>query len=315
MTGRLKFSLILILLLVALLSGPVSGSLFTIPQGGNVFLGEQGLDITQAGVNSSAQIGWFRNGANVATDTPDTRVTVDDAQNFYVDPAIFGSKTGQWYRLADRSPAFNVADPSLSLQIYDDSGNFDVTNDTRDLPRGDQASFRITTNLAVIAERPGISMFPVTIYVLQPDNSQLSAVSGYPLTNIGINTSPFSTGPVWDTRGYQNGTYFVWVVCNVNNMNDNYRFDGKTQTSQLGRVQIQGPNPFNLTTTTQVPTTIPSTQVSKILTTPVTTVSQTSPVPVTSVPTTQSPGPGFMLVLSAIVSAIVILAGKAKKQG
>jgi len=313
MNGRLKLTIVVILLMVLILIGPASGGIFTIPQNGTVFIGEQGLDITQAGVNSSNQIGWFTNGANIATDSPSARVSVDDAQNFYIDPAVFGSKTGQWYRLSDRSPAFFVADPSLSLQIYDDSANYDVTNDTRDLPRGDQASFRIFTNLAAIAQRPGISMFPVTIYVVQPDNSQLAAVSGYPLTNIGINKSPFSTGPVWDTRAYQNGTYFVWVICNVNNMNDNYRVDGKTQTSQLGRVQIMGPNPFNETQVTQVPTTITSVQTSKIPATPsrtVTQVPQTSP---TVIPTTQSPGPGFFLVLAAIVSAIVALTGKAKK--
>jgi hypothetical protein len=311
MVNGLQFGIVSVLFFALILVIPASGGIFTVPQGGTAFIGEQGLDITQTGVNSSAMIGWFSSGTNVTTAAPATRVTVDDARNFFIDPAVFSSKTGPWYRLSDRSLAFYVADPTLTLKIFDDSSNFDVTNDTRDLPRGDQASFRIDTNLAAIASRPGVSMIPVTIYVVQPDNSQLSAVSGYPLTNIGINTSPFSTGPVWDTRAYQNGTYFVWAICNVNNINDNYRFDGKTQTSQLGRVQIQGPNPFNSTPVTTMSTataSIPAT--SAIPSTPSPTVPATTQTLPPATEATKSPGPGFILVLIGLVSAAIILKRK-----
>src|SRR5271157_3190692 len=198
---------------------PVSGGLFTIPQGGTAFIGEQGLDISQTGATSSSMIGWFGTGNNDTSGAPVARTSVDDAKNFYIAPATFSNKTGPWYTLPDKQLAFYVEDPTLNLRVFDDSSNFDVTNDTRNLPSGDQASFRIDTNLVAIANRPGITIVPVTIYVVQPDGSQLSAVSGYPLTDIGINSSPFTTGPVWDTREYSPGTYFVWALCNVNGLN------------------------------------------------------------------------------------------------
>jgi hypothetical protein len=311
MINGFKFGIVSVLFLALVLVIPASGGIFTVPQGGTAFIGEQGLDITQTGVNSGSTIGWFSNGANVLTDAPAARVTVDDAKNLFIDPALFSSKPGPWYNLSDRSLAFYVADPTITLKIFDDSSNFDVTNGTRVLPRGDQASFRIDTNLASIANRPGVSVVPVTIYVVQPDNSQLSAVSGYPLTNIGLNASPFSTGPVWDTRAYQNGTYFVWAICNVNNINDNYQFDGKTQTSQLGRVQIQGPNPFNGTSGTPVPTTTAGTPItSRIPATPSPTIPATTQTLPPTTQATQSPGPGIVLVLAGLVTAAVILGRK-----
>jgi hypothetical protein len=223
---------IVVVISVSLLILPVNGGLFTIPQGGTAFIGEQGLDITTAGVNSATKIGWFDLSTNITNDPPVATVTVDDAKNFYVDPAIFVSKTGAWYTIPDKHFAFYVQDPSLKIRVFDNTANIDVTDSSGYIVRGDQASFRIETNLVAMLNRPGISMVPVTIYVVQPDGSQLQAVSGYPLSNIGVTTSPFSTGPVWDTRSYPSGTYTVWAKCNVNGMNDNYRIDGKTQTSQ-----------------------------------------------------------------------------------
>jgi len=316
MKSWFKFCIIAAVFSASLLILPASGGLFTIPQGGTAFIGEQGLDITQAGVNSASRIGWFATGANVAASVPEATVTVDDAQNFYVDPATFVSKTGAWYTMPDKKFAFYVEDPSLTLRVFDDTSNFEVTNSTRLLPRGDQASFRIETNLVAMLNRSGISMIPVTIYVVTPGGAQLAEVSGHPLTNIGVTTSPFSTGPIWDTRAYSPGTYTVWAICNVNEMNNNYRVDGKTQTPKTGNLQIQSSNPLittpitsaitsvtNTATTTSPPTT------SSVTTTTMTIPATTPPLSTlpTTVPTTQSPAPGVLLAAAGLVGAVLII--------
>jgi hypothetical protein len=302
-------------ILASLLILPVSGGLFTIPQGGTAFIGEQGLDITQAGVNSATRIGWFGNSTNVTADSPIATVTVDNANNFFVDPAIFASKTGAWYVMPDKKFAFYVQDPSLKLRVFDDTANIDVTDSTSYIARGDQASFRIETNLVAMLNRSGISMVPVTIYVVTPGGAQLAEISGHQLTNIGVTSSPFSTGPIWDTRQYPSGTYSVWAISDVNKMNDNYRVDGKTQTPQTGDVQIRSQSSLITASITPVPSIISSTSPATVVTTPSSTV-QTTTTPATTqppttlpttIPATQSPGPGIVPVLAGLTGAGLIL--------
>jgi hypothetical protein len=302
----------------SLLIIPVSGGLFTIPQGGTAFIGEQGLDITTAGVNSATKIGWFDLSANITTDPPSATVTVDDAKNFFVDPAIFVSKTGAWYTIPDKHFAFYVQDPSLKIRVFDETANIDVTNSTKYITRGDQVSFRIETNLMAMLNRSGITMVPVTIYVLTPGGAQLAEISGHPLTNIGVTSSPFSTGPIWDTGQYSSGTYTVWAICNVNKMNDNYRVDGKTQTPQTGNAQIQSSNPLVIATITPAATNFlgPAQATSAETTTLVsvqTTTIQTTTEPPTTLPgttapaATRSPGPEFVLVCAGLAGAALIM--------
>jgi len=294
---------------------PASGGLFTIPQGGTAFIGEQGLDITQTGVASATKIGWFGNSSNVTTDAPVATVTVDNAGNFFIDPAIFSSKTGAWYSLPGKSFAFYVQDPTLSMRVYDDTKNVDVTNSPDYITRGDQASFRIETNLVAMENRSGISKVPMTIYVVTPGGAQLAEVSGHPLTNIGVPTSPFSTGPIWDTGQYSSGTYTVWVICNVNKMNDNYRADGKTQTAQTGNVRIQTGSPVIIPSITPMATIVAggtpgtstvATTPSAVSTTVTTSAPPETPLP-TTIPVTKSPGPGFIPAFAGTIGAALIL--------
>jgi hypothetical protein len=308
--------IIAVIISASLLILPASGGLFTIPQGGTAFIGEQGLDITQTGVASATRIGWFGNSTNVTADPPVATVTVDNAGNFFVDPAIFTSKTGAWYSLPSKSFAFYVQDPTLALRVYDDTANIDVTDSQRGITRGDQASFQIDTNLVAMLNRSGITMVPMTIYVLTPGGAQLAEISGHPLKNIGVSSSPYSTGPIWDTRQYSSGTYTVWAICNVNNMNDNYRADGKTQTPQTGNVLIQSGTsritpsitPVATIVAGNTPTSSPAATTPS--TAPTTTVATSTPPPTTlptTIPATKSPGPGFILVCVGILGGALIL--------
>ena len=95
---------------------------------------------------------------------------------------------------------------------------------------GDEVAFRITTNLYQIAQRPGVSGAPITINVQSPDGATYSALinKAGTTTNIvemSVPTSPYSTGPIWDTGKsdtYPYGTYRIWAECNANSMKDNY---------------------------------------------------------------------------------------------
>lgn len=73
---------------------PAGASLYTIPQGGTAFIGEQGIDISQTGVIRYAKIGWFGTMSNGTAGDPIATTSVDDTNNFYIAPPIFESRTG-----------------------------------------------------------------------------------------------------------------------------------------------------------------------------------------------------------------------------
>ncbi len=309
---------------ILLLVLPASGALFTIPQGGTAFIGEQGLDITQTGLTSNTMIGWFENGNNGPSAVPSATTSVDDAKNFYISPTVFSGKTGPWYNLSSRKLAFYVEDPSLTLRILDQTSNFEVTGTSTYVPKGDQVGFRVETNLVAIANRPAVTMMPITIHVMTPNGDELAAVSNYRLIDIMISTSPFSTGPVWDTSTYASGTYTVWADCNVNSMKDNYPVDGKTQTPQTGNVQILSSNPLITSSVTPTLTSVFSTtRPSPVATTSVTTAATSAArttVPTTTtitttqatlpVPPTKAPGPDVIFIVGILGLAAIVILGK-----
>ncbi|MEI6292366.1 MAG: DUF3821 domain-containing protein [Methanomicrobiales archaeon] len=309
---------------------PAGASLYTIPQGGTAFIGEQGLDISQTGVIRYAKIGWFGVGNNGTTGEPVATTSVDDTNNFFIAPSTFTGRTGPWYTLPDKKLAFYVEDPSLAFTIFDETSKYELTENFIYVPKGDHVGFGIETNLVAIASRPGISTVPVTIHVQQPNGNELAEVSGYKLIDIGISTSPFSTGPIWDTTIYPSGTYAVWADCNVNHMKDNYPVVGKTETPRQGNLQILAPDQLATTPVTPVPTvitrTVPHVTVATIESVPAaasavsTTVSPTTartPVGSTEVPTipptttTKAPGPDSILIVGVLgVTAALFTRGK-----
>ena len=315
---------------MAFLAMPVTAAINTVPQSGTVFIGEQGLDIRSTGVTTGSTIAWFGN-ANVETGAPTTTYLVDDAGSYYISPSAFTGKTGPWYTFPGRKLAFYVEEPSLTLQIYDESLDFQVVGTTRWVPKGDSIGFRIVSNIYQMANRPGVAGAPVTIRIRSPDGAEYTSVSGNSLVNIPVGTSPYSTGPVWSTGSYPSGTYSVWAECNANSMNDNYDAPGKTITpvEPQGNLLIQSVNPLitsSLPPTTPVPVqpsqTVPVTTkapatlpVTTVMTTGVTQV-VTSPPPPSTIPPTQPPAtaspttipaPGVILTVACIVAGLICL--------
>ena len=77
-------------LALALLVLPAAAVVNVINQGDDVFIGEQGLDVSAA--TAGFNIAWFASGTNPNTDLPNSVITVGDATNFYIAPSNFVGK-------------------------------------------------------------------------------------------------------------------------------------------------------------------------------------------------------------------------------
>lgn len=278
---RLPHIFAIITLVLVFFAGPVCAAINTIPAGGTVFIGEEGLDISGPAAAVAINLGWWASGAVIATTSPDYQISIPDTSNVYISPTEFGSRTGTWYILPGKTAIFNVADPRVALRVEDTTVNVDVTD--KWVPTDDEIRFRIDSNLIPISQRTGVSSVPITIKVQDSNGGTFTSLvnsAGIPtsIVDIPVTTTPFYTASIWDTGQrsvYYPGTYTIWAECNVNSMKDNYDQTGKT-VSQKVSLQNQDHNPL---ITGNYPTTA-MTQA----TTPVTTTIKT-PAPVTSTPT------------------------------
>lgn len=336
MNGNYQIPLAFLVLIAIAGMSPASGAITTIPPGGIVFMGEQGLDVTFA-MDGDTQIGWWASAASIGDSAPTYFVSVSDPASLSISPAIFHSQTGSWYRLDPagkaNGTAFTVMDPTLELRVEDTTVNVDVTD--KWVPTDDELRFRIDTNLVSIAQRPGITSVPITIKVRDPSGATYtslinSAGTATSIVDIPVTSTPYYTAAIWDTgqRGtYAPGTYTMWAECNVNAMMDNYNYAGKT-TSQKVTLQNQDHNPlitsnYPATTTAEIPpavTTIPSPSVvpttevpASVVASPKETVPSTT-VPVTTGAATPAPThtPGFEGILAAIAVGLLAIASRQK---
>ena len=304
---------LIVLGILFLLVVPAMAEVNKISQGDTVFLGEQGLDISNA-MGTDTQIGWWASGAAIATSSPDAKVVISSFTNFWVLPSQFSSYTGSWYKLNAKEKAdgvaFVVADPYLDIWIEDTTVNVDVTG--RWVPRGDEIRFKIDTNVNTISSQRSAPV-PITIKVQSPDGGLYSALvnkagATTTLENIPVTVNPYYylTTPIWDTGNsqYPPGTYTIWAECNVNGMKDNYGVSGKTispQHSVLNQdqnplISVNVPTPTESTLITPAPTTQKSTTL-------ITTVITTSP---TTAPITTTPPIAATTVAAPAVSTALI---------
>jgi len=337
-----KICTVLVLSLLALPVGAMAADpISTIAQGNTVFLGEGGLDITGA-MGSYTDIGWWASAADIGTTSPSKTISVAAREaSFTVSPSEFSGYLGNWYRLKSdgRTPdglAFNVADPNLDIKVYDATVGVDATANGW-ITTGDEVSFQITTNLYQISQRAGVTAVPIRIYVQAPDGATYSSLINHAGTTtsimaVPVTSTPYSTGPIWDTGRadtYPYGTYKIWAECNVNSMKDNYGYSGKTYTGTAGLLD-QEQNPLisaNTGTTvptaavTSVPTSVPTTVATTVqttVTTPATTLTTPPAVPPTlppTVPVTAAPtkSVGFEPVLAG-AALLLALAWSVRKE-
>ncbi len=230
----------------------LAGSLNSVPLGGNVFVGEQGLNLT--GVASGTTIAYYTGTQTPGVSAPAATVNVGNAASFYVAPADFVGRTGNWYAGTSNVVAVVANDPISTISVYDQQSGKDVTG--KSIPAGDFLVFRIETNMNIIpTERQTTAGF-MTIKVKTSDGTVYTsllqnATVVQPLTGQSPNAMPYMWNSIplvigskqgWATgimgaegnRVYKSGGYTFWTDCNLNGMKDNYKdasgndYTGKT---------------------------------------------------------------------------------------
>jgi hypothetical protein len=207
-----------------------------------VFIGEEGLNITAAVPEDVNQIAWFSPGSNPQVDVPSLILTIGSKQNFYVSPTQFGHATGTWYtwNATALSPAFQVFYPTLNMRLWNQDTGQDVSG--MSVNPGTLVNFRVETNMISITRRAGYdpgSDGYISLLLTSPSGATLTAVIGpdgtpIPLQNFDVDTLPWylippGTDAGWDTaaflqagsRLYPTGTYTARMDYNVNRLQDN----------------------------------------------------------------------------------------------
>jgi trimeric autotransporter adhesin len=244
----------LVLLVCTIFVSPVVADITTVPIGGDVFIGEQGINVAACllkGNVTMTQVAWYNGGADPSKDAPGAVLSITNPTSYYISPSDFNGKTGSWYQFPYTGDvAFYVRDANIDVRVWDGSSNTDVTNAA--VVRGDYINFRIETNLYTIATQRGVTSGEIAkIKVTSPDGTTYNALTGSSpsvttsLSNLIVNTQPFYwvtnvNGQGWNTgasssgnKVYKAGKYLVTVESNVNHIKDNLgAISGKTVSSQ-----------------------------------------------------------------------------------
>ena len=234
--STVRYLILLAIIAGCLGSASVLADISVIPEGGTVFVGEEGIDISACGISDGTHIAWWAPGSKRDGEPTRTEI-ISNIHSYYVMSAIFDDAIGRWYTYPEKNPVFTVSQPSLTLQVWDTVSDFDATN--KWLPKGHIAAFRIVSNLESMAERG--SGAPVTIKVETPSGAELTAVSGFPLTNISITQQIYLSEGVWNTGEYESGTYTLWAEATANSLSDN----NPKAVSEKITLLIQGMNPLS----------------------------------------------------------------------
>jgi hypothetical protein len=282
MMRRNVISVLLAAACLALMVPAVAGALSDIPQGGVIFIGEQGLNLN--GVTAGSQVAWWGSGRSPSTDAPTDLQTISDPKNFFVSPTIYGTETGVWYTYPDRKTAFTIKDPTLTVKAINVRTDREVTSGT--VSGGDQVKFQVETNMYSMTERPGVNGVPVTIHVIGPqgiDFTSLTDKSGkvHSLDPVIVTSSLYDTGAVWNTGNaqYPKGSYMIWAECNANSMHDEYPVAGKTTTKNTatGLTVEEGELTVTMVQTATAPTSLQTSPTRSPAGTETTVQVQTSP--------------------------------------
>jgi hypothetical protein len=220
--------LILIISLLILSSGVLALD-SKVPKDGVVFVGENDIDISDCNVRAGDEIAFWSSGSPEGT--PDSRAKVMDARHFFVDPAFFSGKTGTWYGLVSKKPVFKVEDPWIQFDVVEQG----IDHEPEWIKKGNLVSFKISTNMYVLSERPGSAGVTVRINLTGPNETVYttlqSPTGSYNLENIFVYYSPFDTGAAWETKDdtiYPEGEYTAWASIQVNDIGEKNPGDGIT---------------------------------------------------------------------------------------
>jgi trimeric autotransporter adhesin len=235
---------ILLLLLFIVLLPHCFAETTTIPIGGDVFIGEEGLNIKEAVPSPYDSIAYFPPGSSPGNHVPlEVRHIGDSA--FSVNPALFLDRTGSWYQWdsktgAPGSIAFNVREPRVTLRIL----RFDTQEDlsSGNVPRGIPLTIQVDTNTGTISQRPGFNPETDSIMDLLITTPNGGTLSGIETKNSGtfslskltpqgsLPSFPSVSTGGWDTGAksgggttYSAGTYTVKPKLTFNRIDDNLK--------------------------------------------------------------------------------------------
>jgi len=292
MTKRFTIALVAVALFVLMAVMPVSAAVSPtngsiIHQGATIFIGEQGLNVTQAlnaaYMNSSSTpltylnqtplnttVGWWASAANIDTSSPTKSIDLGTGlryQDMTVAQADFVGFTGNWYvynasTTSSQHLAFVVADPSLSIAVWDFGQASDVTG--KSVPQGTHLGFQINTNMYSALDRAYRTNWDtvetatqqtdgyITIKVKDANGATYSAINTTASQSTSllaqyVNTQPWyfgTTAIYWDTQATDNnnqylypvGTYSAWAESTLNKMKDNYKNAGADYTGIVSGV-------------------------------------------------------------------------------
>ena len=207
---------------------------------GDIYIGESGLDVSSAINPTSTYIGWWSPGANIYSSSSDTQIAILGRQHtLTVSQSEFATHLGKWYNLdiSSRpiSVAFNVVDPYLELQLWNNDANIEITSGK--VARGTNVGFKIDTNMYSFPKRTPTPT-PISIRVIASNGAeytQLFGGSGVSLRHIPITSSPISLNSIWDTdyikdgvNAYNTNEYTIYAESDLNSIRNNYDRIGKT---------------------------------------------------------------------------------------
>ena len=251
---------------------PPQPELNIIPKGGIVFIGEEGLDLTQF-LSDNTNIYWFSSSQDALISEPAAQILIPSARSFFVNPDQFrigtngAYRTGSWYMMNGEGQfevAIVVQDPTISLGMWNQNNKQTVSLQGGTVPAGDYINFILKTNLyAAVQQRVGLSGAPagiINIFASGPTGMEYPSLQGkldgvegqyISLRKLAVNTDPWywpendNVNGGWNTlaldannnRLYDNGFYTFYAIVNLNNIQNNYLVEGKTVTPE-GRMEI-----------------------------------------------------------------------------
>jgi PKD repeat protein len=247
-------------------SGAAENKLTVVPRGGNVFIGEESLDVSLF-IKPGDTIGWWPSASNLNTDSPAATVVVTTPKSFFINPAQFVGNTGNWYLVNGGIknpdlPDLIVQEPSISLRVWNQNENQDINENGGKIPAGNFVNFQIETNIyPVISERGQglpeeelgiinlIGSSNVTKVTYQNLRGSLSGIpdKDIPLRKLVVDTNKWfwpendKVNSGWNTgaiatdgvRLYPNGEYLFRAEVNLNNIIKNYPHVGKAFSADI----------------------------------------------------------------------------------
>jgi hypothetical protein len=245
MTKRLTIALVALAMFVLVAAMPVAAWSTNayyrvapgINQGATVFIGEQGLDISNALASARAQgtthaaittIGWWASAADIRTTAPTVSFDLIGRENlFTVTQAEFDGYEGQWYLVdandnnwakAGAGAVFNVKAPKLDISVRDPFQNDGADVSGKSIPQTARLQFQIGTNMYTVLADPTLR-YPLEttgagnaegyldIVVKTESGTVLqflyndSVLTRQQLTALPVKTQPYTWGRANDGRG------------------------------------------------------------------------------------------------------------------